>query len=115
MLKIKIFPAIKEENLPYFLDEIKKEKLIGCPDEFNSFNFPIKFRDISHKIIDILIVGEEMSAIVEFLDTKMGNHMRVIANGLGEDKLILKESFLNKDNLVLNVFPKTNLIRGVVL
>ena len=115
MFKIKIFPAIKEENLPYFLDEMRKDKLIGCPDEFNSFNFPIKLRDVSHKIIDILIVGEEMTAIVEFLDTKMGNHMRVIANGLGEDKLILKESFLDSDNLVLNILPKVNLIRGVVL
>ena len=115
MFKIKIFPAIKEENLPYFLDEIRKEKLIGCPDEFNYFDFPIKLRDVSHKIIDILIVGEEMFAMIEFLDTKMGNHMRSIVNGLGEDKVYLKESFLDKDNLVLNIYPKFNKIRGVVL
>ena len=115
MFKIKIFPAIKEENLPYFLDEMKKEKLIGCPNEFDYFNFPLKLRDMSHRIIDILIIGEEMSAIVEFLDTKMGNHMRSIINGIGEDSLYLKESFLDKDNLVLNIYPKFVLNRGAVL
>ena len=115
MYKIRIFPSIKEENLPYFLEKIKKETLIGCIDEFGYFEFPIKLRDTSHKILDILIIGEEMFAILDFLDTKIGNHMRSVINGIGEDKFSMREEILNEDNLALNIYPKFKVSKGVVL
>lgn len=115
MYKIKIMPPIKEENIKTFLKEIKSNKLLGCIEEFGYFDFPIKLRDVSHRILEIIIVGEEMSAIIEFLDTKLGNHMRSIVNGLGDDKFYLKENFLDENNLVLNICPIVKINKGVVL
>jgi hypothetical protein len=114
MYKIKIFPAIKETHLSYFLDRIKEGKLIGCPVEVHNNRYNI-LNNVSHEIKDIITVGDDMWALIEFTDTKMGNHMRSIINGIGEDSSCLKEFFVSKTNLGLNIYPINDKTRGVVL
>jgi hypothetical protein len=114
MYKIKIFPAIKIEHLPFFLEKIKEGKLIGCPVEIHNNRYYL-LNNISHRVNDIISVGDDMCALIEFTDTKIGNHMRSLINGLGEDSSYLKQFFINETNLGLNIYPINDKIIGVVL
>jgi len=114
MYKIKIFPAIKEKHLSTFIDRTKEHKLIGCPVEIHNNSY-YTLNNISHKINDIIILDNDMWALIEFTDTKIGNHMRSIINGIGEDSCYLKEFFVSETNLGLNIYPINDKRRGVVL
>jgi hypothetical protein len=114
MYKIKIFPIIEDEHLKYFLEKIKDDKLTGCQDEIHNYRFN-RLNDVSHKVKELIIINEEMWAIIEFVDTKIGNHMKSIINSLGENSSYLKEFFIDGNNLGLNIYPINNISRGVVL
>ena len=114
MYKIKVFPSIKPEHLSFFLERTKENKLIGCPLEVHNNRYNI-LNNVSHEIKEIISVGDDMWAIIDFTDSKMGNHMRTIINGIGEDNCYLKEFFVSETNLGLNIYPINDKRRGVVL
>jgi hypothetical protein len=103
MYKIKIFPSIKSEHLPLFLDKIKNGKLIGCPVEIHNNKY-YKLNDISHKINEIITIDNDMWALIEFTDTKIGNRIQKMINGLGDNCSYLKEFYDNDYNLGLNIY-----------
>ena len=103
MFKIKIFPAIKEEKIFFFLEEIKKERLIGTHVEWHNGNYNL-LREACFKIRDIIVIGEDMWAVVEILSNKNGNQVKIMINSLGESSFHLKEFFADKENLSLNIY-----------
>ena len=102
MYKIKIFPSLKND-ISFFINKIKENKLSGCPHYLHNGEYNL-LNNTSHKILDIYNIGEDMWGIVEFLENKNGLKMKALVD-VSKD-IYLKEFFLSKDNLALNIYIK---------
>ena len=112
MFKIEIFPHIDEKIIPLFLDKIKNNKLYGTIEELFNGRY-LKLNDVTHSISDIIIVDNQMWALIDFNSSKIGTHARIITNNLENlNSVKLKPYFIDENNLGLNLHTK---LRGVVL
>jgi len=113
MYKIEIYPIINESILPLYYGSIDNNKLFGTIEDIFNGEY-IKLNDVTHNIKEIIVEKDKMSAIIEFTDSKLGNHARVITNSINLENIHLKPYFINETNLGLNLKSK-NKLRGVVL
>lgn len=112
MFKIEIFPHIDENLMPLFLDKIKINKLCGTIEELFNGKY-LKLNDVTHSIVDIIVVDNQMWALVDFNSSKIGSHARIITSNLENlNSVKLKPFFIDENNLGLNLHTK---LRGVVL
>jgi hypothetical protein len=111
MYKIEIFPLIDEKELPHFLEKIKTSNLFGTIEELFNGRY-LKLRDVTHNIVEIITIENQMCGIIEFNNSKIGQHARIITDVLNLKGIKLKPFFIDENNLGLNLHTK---LRGVVL
>jgi hypothetical protein len=102
MYKIKIEPSIKADRLNFYLEKIKMQKLVGCPCSNHNGKYTL-LNNVSHDVLDIIEIDNEMWALLEFKNTKLGKSIQIIVDSVGQERLVCKEFFLNKDYLSLNI------------
>lgn len=95
-------PYIQEDRLQYYLEKIKLQKLIGSPCSLHNGKYTL-LNNVSHNILDILEIEGEMWALIEFCNSKIGKHTQNLVEIIGQENLICKEFFLNKDCLSINI------------
>lgn len=101
MFKIKVSPKIS--NFEIFNQKIDENKLYGSLyyEHNNKYNL---FRNITHCVKDIFLDGEDMYGLIEINNSEKGRKIKNLINLIGENNFLLKEFYINDDNLGLNIY-----------